>query len=65
MGLMVGIELMAPVRDLCLMAAQEYGVLINVTRGQTIRLLPPLIIDEVDVERIVVAVVGALANKPM
>jgi acetylornithine aminotransferase len=62
LGLMVGIELSRPIRDLCLTAAQEYGVLINVTRGQTIRLLPPLIIDEQEVERIVSAVVGALGS---
>lgn len=60
LGLMVGIELTRPIRDLCLTAAQDYGVLINVTRGHTIRLLPPLIIDEADVERIVSAVAGAL-----
>ncbi|TDV67757.1 aspartate aminotransferase family protein [Pseudomonas sp. LP_7_YM] len=62
LGLMVGIELHRPIRDLCLKAAQEYGVLINVTRGQTIRLLPPLIIEEADVEKIVSAVVGVLAS---
>lgn len=60
LGLMVGIELTRPIRDLCLTAAQDHGVLINVTRGHTIRLLPPLIIDQGDVERIVGAVVGAL-----
>ena len=60
LGLMVGIELTRPIRDLCLTAAQDYGVLINVTRGHTVRLLPPLIIDEADVERIVSAVAGAL-----
>ena len=60
LGLMVGIELKRPIRDLCMNAAQDYGVLINVTRGQTIRLLPPLIIDEHDVDRIVSAVAGAL-----
>jgi acetylornithine aminotransferase len=60
LGLMVGIELNRPIRDLCLTAAQDHGVLINVTRGHTIRLLPPLIIDEADVERIVSGVVGAL-----
>jgi acetylornithine aminotransferase len=59
-GLMIGIELTRPVRDLCLIAAREYGVLINVTRGQTVRLLPPLVIDEVDVEMIVSGIVGAL-----
>jgi acetylornithine aminotransferase len=62
LGLMVGIELTRPIRDLCLTAAQDHGVLINVTRGQTIRLLPPLIIDEGEVERIVGAVVGALGQ---
>lgn len=62
LGLMVGIELHRPIRDLCLTAAQEYGVLINVTRGQTIRLLPPLIIDQQDVEKIVSGVVGALCS---
>lgn len=62
LGLMIGIELNRPIRDLCLKAAQDHGVLINVTRGQTIRLLPPLIIDEADVERIVSGVVGALSN---
>lgn len=62
LGLMVGIELHRPIRYLCLKAAQEYGVLINVTRGQTIRLLPPLIIEEADVEKIVSAVVGVLTS---
>ena len=62
LGLMVGIELCRPIRDLCLTAALDHGVLINVTRGHTIRLLPPLIIDEADVERIVSAVAGALGT---
>lgn len=62
LGLMIGIELSRPIRDLSLNAAQEYGVLINVTRGQTIRLLPPLIIDAADVEVIVRGVVGALGH---
>ncbi|SEI71654.1 aspartate aminotransferase family protein [Pseudomonas sp. NFR16] len=60
LGLMIGIELNQPIRDLCLTAAQEFGVLINVTRGQTIRLLPPLVIDETDVEMIVAGIAGAL-----
>ncbi|WP_296256408.1 MULTISPECIES: aspartate aminotransferase family protein [unclassified Pseudomonas] len=63
LGLMVGIELIRPIRDLCLAAARDHGVLINITRGQTIRLLPPLIIGEKDVERIVNAVVGVLGNR--
>ncbi|WP_219094476.1 aspartate aminotransferase family protein [Pseudomonas sp. UMAB-40] len=52
-GLMVGIELKQPIRDLTLIAARDHGLLINVTRGKTIRLLPPLTIDEQEVEMIV------------
>lgn len=52
-GLMIGIELKQPVRDLTLIAARDHGLLINVTRGKTIRLLPPLTIDEREVEMIV------------
>jgi acetylornithine/N-succinyldiaminopimelate aminotransferase len=52
-GLMIGIELTQPIRDLTLIAARDHGLLINVTRGKTIRLLPPLTIDEREVEMIV------------
>jgi acetylornithine aminotransferase len=52
-GLMIGIELKQPIRDLSLIAARDHALLINVTRGQTIRLLPPLTIDEREVEMIV------------
>ncbi|WP_460140218.1 acetylornithine transaminase [Pseudomonas sp. S2_E01] len=52
-GLMIGIELKQPIRDLALIAARDHGLLINVTRGKTIRLLPPLTIDEREVEMIV------------
>ena len=51
-GLMIGIELKQPIRDLSLIAARDHGLLINVTRGQIIRLLPPLTIDEREVEMI-------------
>lgn len=50
---MIGIELKQPVRDLTLIAARDHGLLINVTRGKTIRLLPPLTIDEREVGMIV------------
>ncbi|AZD01661.1 acetylornithine transaminase [Pseudomonas chlororaphis] len=53
LGLMIGIELKAPQRELALRAAQDHGLLINVTRGTTIRLLPALIIDEREVEMVV------------
>lgn len=52
-GLMIGIELKQPIRDLTLIAARDHGLLINVTRGKTIRLLPPVTIDEREVDMIV------------
>ena len=52
-GLMIGIELKQPIRDLSLIAARDHSLLIYVTRGQIIRLLPPLTIDEREVEMIV------------
>jgi acetylornithine/N-succinyldiaminopimelate aminotransferase len=51
-GLMIGVELdrdASPVRQ----SALEDGVLINVTQERVIRLLPPLIIDDEQAERIV------------
>ncbi|WP_027922725.1 aspartate aminotransferase family protein [Pseudomonas sp. URMO17WK12:I12] len=59
-GLMVGIELKQPIRDLTLIAARDHGLLINVTRGKTIRLLPPLTIDEREVEMVVRGVCRAV-----
>lgn len=59
-GLMIGIELKQPIRDLTLIAARDHGLLINVTRGRTIRLLPPLTIDEREVEMIVRGVCRAV-----
>jgi acetylornithine aminotransferase len=52
-GLMIGIELASPCRDLAQRAAQEHALLINVTRGKIIRLLPPLTLDAKEVEMIV------------
>jgi acetylornithine aminotransferase len=60
-GLMIGIELKQAVRDLTLIAARDHGLLINVTRGKTIRLLPPLTIDEREVEMIVRGVCRAVS----
>jgi acetylornithine aminotransferase len=61
-GLMIGIELKQPIRDLTLIAARDHGLLINVTRGKTIRLLPPLTIDEREVEMIVRGVCRAVVS---
>ncbi|QIH08762.1 MULTISPECIES: acetylornithine transaminase [unclassified Pseudomonas] len=55
LGLMIGIELRHPAPDLVQAAARDHGLLINVTRGKTIRLLPPLVIDEGEVRTIVQA----------
>ena len=60
-GLMIGIELKQPIRDLTLIAARDHGLLINVTRGKTIRLLPPLTIDEREVEMIARGVCRAVS----
>ncbi|MBI6631321.1 aspartate aminotransferase family protein [Pseudomonas paralactis] len=59
-GLMVGIELASPYRDLAQRAAQEHGLLINVTRGKIIRLLPPLTLERKEVEMIVRAITRLL-----
>jgi acetylornithine aminotransferase len=49
LGLMIGIDLSKPCTELVKMA-QEKGLLINVTADKTIRLLPPLIIDDEHIE---------------
>ncbi|MBP1123556.1 MULTISPECIES: aspartate aminotransferase family protein [Pseudomonas] len=59
-GLMIGIELASPHRDLARRAAHEHGLLINVTRGKIIRLLPPLTLDGKEVEMIVRAITRLL-----
>lgn len=68
LGLMVGIELDTPCRELALRALQQHRLLLNVTRGNVIRLLPPLVLDEDEVQAIVEAVaalVGSLdATRP-
>ncbi|WP_325919175.1 aspartate aminotransferase family protein [Pseudomonas frederiksbergensis] len=61
-GLMIGVELKQPVRDLTLLAARDHGLLINVTRGKTIRLLPPLTIDGREAEMIARGVSRSLAQ---
>ncbi len=50
-GLMIGIELDTDCGELKADALAR-GVIINVTRGNTVRLLPPLIIDEPQIEQI-------------
>ena len=54
-GLMIGIELDRPCAELVPMALEQ-GLLINVTAGSVVRLLPPLILDDEQATQIVEAV---------
>ena len=51
-GLMIGIELARPCAELVAIALSK-GLLINVTRDNTIRLLPPLIINDDEMNQLV------------
>jgi acetylornithine/N-succinyldiaminopimelate aminotransferase len=51
-GLMIGIELDLPCAELVNMALAN-GLLINVTQEKVIRLLPPLIIDDIQIKQLV------------
>jgi len=60
-GLMIGIELDRPCAEL-VGVAREAGVLINVTADTVIRLVPPLIYGEAEVNVLVAAVSGMVKN---
>ena len=55
MGLMLGIQLDRPCAEL-VKAGLEAGILINVTAGDVVRLLPPLIISDLQADQIVTMV---------
>ncbi len=61
LGLMVGIELNRTCTELVGRARDEQHLLISVTRGTTIRLLPPLICDEAQIDDIVARITRLLA----
>lgn len=61
LGLMIGIELHSAIPGLALAAAREQGLLINVTRGRVVRLLPPLTLARAQAQRIVEALHSLLA----
>ena len=61
-GLMVGVELDHDCAELKA-DALEHGVIINVTRGKTVRLLPPLIVSDEEVDRIAEVVVSAIRER--
>jgi len=52
-GLMVGVEMNRPCKDL-VQRALEAHVLINVTADRVVRLLPPLVMDEDTIDELVV-----------
>ncbi|HEY9098837.1 MAG TPA: acetylornithine transaminase [Thiobacillus sp.] len=60
-GLMIGIELDRPCGEL-VAVARDAGVLINVTADKVIRLVPPLIYGEAEVNVLVAAVSGMVTN---
>jgi acetylornithine aminotransferase len=51
-GLMIGIELVRALPGLTMQAAMEFDLLINVTHGMIIRLLPPLTMDAFQIEQV-------------
>jgi acetylornithine aminotransferase len=59
---MVGVELDRDCAELKA-DALEAGVIINVTRGRTVRLLPPLIVSDDEVDRIAEVVVGCIRKR--
>ncbi|WAH60534.1 aspartate aminotransferase family protein [Pseudomonas silvicola] len=61
-GLMIGIELQHPAAHLAKLAALEHGLLINVARGRTIRLLPPLTLGNEDRMAIVERLLAVLQS---
>jgi acetylornithine/N-succinyldiaminopimelate aminotransferase len=61
-GLMIGIELAEPVAELK-DAALAHDLIINVTRGNTIRLLPPLTVEPDQVTRIVDTIVTIIRDR--
>lgn len=60
-GMMIGIELDRPCGEL-VGVARDAGVLINVTADTVIRLVPPLVYGEAEVEALVAAVSGIVKN---
>ncbi|MFP4207802.1 MAG: aspartate aminotransferase family protein [Wenzhouxiangella sp.] len=61
-GLMVGVELSEAAGELK-DAAMDRGLILNITRGNVIRLLPPLIVDDAQVDRIVEIVAKLVREK--
>ena len=60
-GLMIGIELNGPCAELVGRAREEQRLLITVTRGTTVRLLPPLICDDAQIDDIAARITRLLS----
>ena len=60
-GLMIGIELENDCAELVAIASEQ-GLLINVTAGNTIRLLPPLIINKNQADKVIAIVVALIKD---
>lgn len=60
-GLMIGIELTVDCSEL-VQQALDKGLLINVTNGKVIRLLPPLIISEKEIEQVVLTLAQLIST---
>ncbi len=58
-GLMIGVELDRPCRDL-MAVGLKYGLLFNITANQVIRLLPPLIITRDEADEIIKRLAAAI-----
>lgn len=62
MGLMIGIQLDRPCADLVKRAMEKHRLLINVTRGDTVRLLPPLVMTQAEADQLVRGVVDVIRD---
>jgi acetylornithine aminotransferase len=60
-GMMIGIELDRPCAEL-VAVGRDAGVLINVTADTVVRLVPPLIYGQAEVDALVAAVSGIIKN---
>lgn len=60
-GLLLGVGLAAPVAPAVVSAALERGLIINAANDDSIRLAPPLVIDDDDVDRFLMLFADALA----
>jgi len=61
-GLLIGIELAAPVAGDIVAAAQERGLIINAANPTTVRVAPPLIIGDAEIEEFHTLFAAALAD---